>query len=408
MDRVAAGRDFGASHTFMSLHLSARMSQQGHAPRVRKRSPGSTTTEAAAIDPAIDPKLSAREAGLRYVTDAQPGFSRRRSGKGFRYLTPDGATLRDPDALKRIRSLVIPPAWRDVWIASSANAHLQVTGRDARGRKQSRYHPRWREFRDETKYGRMLQFAQALPRIRERVDHDLRLHGLPREKILAVIVSLMEATLIRVGNEEYARENKSYGLTTMRSRHVEVEGSAITFSFQGKSKVHHTVNLHDRRLAGIVRRCADLPGYALFQYVDAEGERHGVDSADVNEYLREITGEHYTAKDFRTWAGSVLACCQLQALEPFATETEAKRNVVQAIAQVASRLGNTASVCRKCYVHPEVLEAYLAGQISRLKKAGRPAKGLAPELQALEEEERMLVSLLTKRVRAPNGRATRR
>jgi DNA topoisomerase-1 len=248
----------------MSLRLSARISQQCHAPRVRKRLPGSTITEASAGDPAINPKLSAQEAGLRYVTDAQPGFSRRRSGKGFSYLTPDGATLRDPDALKRIRSLVIPPAWRDVWIASSANAHLQVTGRDARGRKQGRYHPRWREFRDETKYERMLQFAQALPGIRERVEHDLRLHGLPREKILAVIVSLMEATLIRVGNEEYARENKSYGLTTMRTRHVEIEGSAMTFSFQGKSKVHHTVNLQDRRLAGIVRRCADLPGYAVW------------------------------------------------------------------------------------------------------------------------------------------------
>jgi DNA topoisomerase-1 len=362
------------------------MSQRSHPPMSRRR-------VSVTADPAIDPETSARDAGLRYITDAQPGFSRRRSGKGFRYLTPDGATLRDPEALKRIRSLVIPPAWRDVWIAASANAHLQVTGRDARGRKQSRYHPRWRATRDETKFQRMLQFAEALPGIRERVDHDLRLQGLPREKILATIVCLLETTLIRVGNEEYARENKSYGLTTMRTRHVEVEGSAITFSFQGKSKVHHTVNLHDPRLAGIVRRCADLPGYELFQYVDADGERHSVDSADVNEYLREITGEHYTAKDFRTWAGSVLACCKLQVLAPFTTETEAKKNVVQAIAQVAAKLGNTASVCRKCYVHPEVLHAYFEGRIAGLKTKGHTSR----QLQALEEDERKLVALLLKR-----------
>ena len=384
------------------------MSTRRHASRSCQVQSGSAGSKGCFVESAIDPKAAARDAGLRYVTDALPGFSRRRSGKGFRYLTTDGKKLRDAEAIKRIRSLVIPPAWRDVWIAPSANAHLQVTGRDARGRKQSRYHPRWREARDETKYERMVQFAEALPMIRVRVDHDLRLHGLPREKILAAIVSLMETTLIRVGNEEYARENKSYGLTTMHNRHVEIEGSAITFSFQGKSKVHHTINLHDRRLAGIVKRCADLPGYALFQYVDADGERHSVDSADVNHYLREITGEHYTAKDFRTWAGSVLACCKLQALAPFTTEAEAKKNVVQAIAQVASRLGNTASVCRKCYVHPEVLDAYLAGQISKLKETGRRGKGVALEVQALEKEEQMLFSLLTTRKRAPVKRAARR
>jgi DNA topoisomerase-1 len=344
-----------------------------------------------ALDPALDPKAAAQAAGLRYVTDRQPGFSRRRSGKGFRYFTANGEPLRDKAALKRIRSLVIPPAWTDVWIAASAQAHLQVTGRDARGRKQSRYHPRWREVRDETKYERMLQFAEVLPALRERVDHDLRLPGLPREKILATIVSLLETTHIRVGNDAYARENKSFGLTTLRTRHVEVEGSAITFSFQGKSKVHHTVNLHDRRLAGIVKRCADLPGYELFQYVDAEGARHSVDSADVNEYLREITGEHYTAKDFRTWAGSVMACCSLVSFEPFASAAEAKKNVVQAIAQVASRLGNTPSVCRKCYVHPAVLEAYLSGTTAaiNLKRAL-----IRKKLSRLRDEEQMFLRLL--------------
>jgi DNA topoisomerase-1 len=382
----------------MCPQVSAREPRRSHVPRARRKLRGSPAPEDFAVDSAIDPKLSARDAGLRYVTDAQPGFSRRRSGKGFRYLTADGKTLRDPEALERIRSLVIPPAWSDVWIAASAKAHLQVTGRDVRGRKQSRYHPRWREARDETKYERMVQFAEALPGIRERVDHDLRLHGLPREKILAAIVSLMETTLIRVGNEEYARENKSYGLTTMRNRHIEVEGSAITFSFQGKSKVHHTVNLHDRRLAGIVKRCADLPGYALFQYLDAEGERHSVDSADVNDYLREITGQHYTAKDFRTWAGSVLACCKLREFAPFTTETEAKKNVVQAIAQVASRLGNTASVCRKCYVHPGVLDAYFAarpatGTTTREKKKKR-SRVIRSRLRLLHKEEQALVRLL--------------
>lgn len=370
-------------------------------PHSHRRPPRGPRPSASGVTaPEIDPKVSARDAGLRYVTDAQPGFSRRRSGKGFRYLTPDGKPLRDPETLKRIRSLVIPPAWTDVWIATSANAHLQATGRDARGRKQSRYHPRWRAVRDETKYERMLQFAEALPGLRKRVDHDLRLPGLPREKILATLVSLLETTHIRVGNDAYARENKSFGLTTMRTRHVEVEGSAITFSFQGKSKVHHTINLHDRRLAAIVKRCADLPGYDLFQYVDAEGARHSVGSADVNDYLREITGEHYTAKDFRTWAGSVMACCRLLSFEPFTTVAEAKKNVVQAIAQVASRLGNTAAVCRKCYVHPEVLESYFGGQIAHLRDALHGDRKRARAVRALEQDEQALVALLRTRKRA--------
>lgn len=348
-------------------------------------------------EPVIDPVESAKAAGLRYVTDARPGIQRQRHGKSFRYTAADGKALRDPVALSRIRSLVVPPAWTSVWICPIANGHLQATGRDARGRKQSRYHPRWREIRDETKYERMSLFAVALPVIRERVDHDLARPGLPREKVLATIVSLMESTHIRVGNEEYARENKSFGLTTMRNRHVEVNGSNITFSFQGKSRVHHTVNLHDRRLARILQRCADIPGYELFQYLDPYGAHHSIDSSDVNEYLREISGQYFTAKDFRTWAGSVLACDLLQAFEPFTSETQAKKNVVEAIKCVASRLGNTPAVCRKCYVHPAVLEHYLNCTTIEAAKQKLDAE-IGEHNHALREEERTLVSLLQQRL----------
>ena len=348
-------------------------------------------------EPITDPVESAKAAGLRYVTDTRPGIARKKTGKGFRYVDPDGKPVRDEKTLGRIKSLVIPPAWTGVWISTHTNGHLQATGRDAKGRKQSRYHPRWRETRDETKYERMNHFAKALPRIRERVEHDLALPGLPRNKVLATIVRLIEQTHIRVGNQEYARDNKSYGLTTMRTKHVEVDGSEITFTFQGKSRVHHTINLRDRRLAAIVKRCADLPGYELFQYVDREGARHAIDSADVNAYLHEIAGEHFTAKDFRTWAGSVLACEALRDLPPFTTATEAKKNVVQAISSVAARLGNTPSVCRKCYVHPAVIEAYLGGKSSETAK-----RELEEEIEerrhALREEEQALVDLLQQRL----------
>ena len=350
-----------------------------------------------ASEPITDPVESARAAGLRYVTDTQPGIKRVKQGAGFRYVGPDGAPVHDPDTLRRIKSLVIPPAWTNVWITTRPNGHLQTTGRDAKGRKQSRYHPRWREVRDETKYERMLLFAEALLLIRRRIEHDLARPGLPREKVLATIVSLMEATHIRVGNAEYARDNQSYGLTTMRNKHVEVEGSKITFSFQGKSRVHHTIDLRDRRLAGIVKRCADLPGYELFQYVDADGERHSVDSADVNEYLREITGQHITAKDFRTWAGSVLACGLLREFEPCEIGAQLKKNVVQAIAAVAKRLGNTPSVCRKCYVHPAVLEAYLTGTTAQAAKE-RLGEELGECASMLRPEETDLLELLRMRV----------
>ncbi len=352
--------------------------------------------------PITDPIESAKAAGLRYVSDIKPGIRRTRHCKSFRYAGPDEKPIRDRDTLARIKSLVIPPAWTDVWICPIANGHLQATGRDARGRKQSRYHPRWREVRDETKYERMTLFAKALPTIRERVDHDLKHPGMPREKVLATIVSLMETTLIRVGNEEYARTNKSYGLTTMRNRHVEVEGASITFTFQGKSRVHHTINLRDRRLANIIKRCTDIPGYELFQYLSPDGDHHSVDSSDVNGYLNEIGGPefeslHFTAKDFRTWAGSVLAHDLLRAFEPFASPTEAKRNIVAAIKSVACRLGNTPSVCRKCYIHPAVLEAYLDGDT--IDSANRKLdREIAEHTTALRDEERALVDLLQQRL----------
>lgn len=345
-----------------------------------------------------DPVLSAKAAGLRYVTDTKPGIKRKRWGKGFRYTDADGKTVRDKETLARIKALVIPPAWTNVWICPNPSGHLQVTGRDARGRKQSRYHPRWREVRDETKYERMILFGTALPQIRERVEQDLAMRGLPRQKVLATIVRLMETTLIRVGNEEYARQNKSYGLTTMRNKHVEVDGSTVTFRFQGKSGIKHSVDITDRRIARIVQRCEDLPGYELFQYVERDGMTHSVDSADVNEYLREIAGQEFTAKDFRTWAGSVLTCVALRELEAFASETEAKRNVVQAIKQVAARLGNTPSVCRKCYVHPAVLECYLSGAMLRvIKQKNREDDEEADELETLRKEEIALLQLLQQR-----------
>jgi DNA topoisomerase-1 len=344
----------------------------------------------------LDPAESAKAAGLRYVSDTRPGIRRHPFRKSFRYTSTDGAPLRDRAILTRIKSLVIPPAWTDVWICPIANGHLQATGRDARHRKQSRYHPRWREVRDETKYERMTLFAETLPAIRQRVDQDLGLPGLSREKVLATIVSLMESTHIRVGNAEYARENKSYGLTTMRNRHVEINGSNITFTFQGKSRVHHTVNLHDRRLANIVKRCADIPGYELFQYLDPDGTHHSIDSADVNDYLQSITGQYFTAKDFRTWAGSVLACDLLREFEPFTSDAEAKRNVVQAIKSVAASLGNTPSVCRKCYIHPAVLEHYLNGESIASAKRKLDAE-IAEHTLTLREEERTLVNLLRQR-----------
>ena len=307
-----------------------------------------------------DPVESARLAGLRYVTETGPGIHRRRAGRGFAYLNGHGP-VRDASTLARIRSLVIPPAWREVWICPSPAGHIQAVGRDARGRKQYRYHPRWREVRDETKYARVLAFARALPRIRARVNADLGRRGLPREKVLGTIVRLLETTRVRVGNEEYARHNKSFGLTTLRDRHVEVAGPAVRLSFRGKGGKEHEVDVRDPRLARIVRRLQDLPGQELFQYLDEDGARRSVDSGDVNAYLREISGDDFTAKDFRTWAGTVLCALALAEHGSFTSGRQAKRNVTRAIERVAAQLGNTPAISRKCYVHPAVLEAYRAG-----------------------------------------------
>ena len=352
-----------------------------------------TSQEEEQVVTAADPVESAKAAGLRYVYDSKPGLTRVRKGEGFRYVDVDGRPVRDPEVLGRIKSLVIPPAWKEVWICPNAKGHLQATGRDARGRKQSRYHPHWREARDEAKYEHMILFGEALPTIRERVDHDLGLPGMPREKVLATIVRLMETTFIRVGNPEYARDNKSYGLTTMRRRHVQIEGATVRFTFQGKSGVKHAIDVNDRRLAKIVKASRDLPGYELFQYVDDDGTARTVDSADVNGYLQEITGQHFTAKDFRTWAGTVLACVMLREFEAFESDTQAKKNVVEAIKQVAQRLGNTPSVCRKCYVHPKVLESYLSGaMVANIQQLG---EGKVAKVQGgLREEESAMLELL--------------
>jgi DNA topoisomerase-1 len=310
----------------------------------------------------LPPPESAKVAGLRYVNDrCTPGIRRIGSKHRVRYVDANGRTISNRGELQRIKALVIPPAWKDVWICPDPRGHLQATGRDARGRKQYRYHPRWREVRDEVKYGRLTAFARTLPRLRSRVDADLRKSGLPREKVLATVVRLLEKTLIRVGNEEYARDNGSIGLTTMRDQHAKVRGRKVRFEFRGKSGIAHGIDLQDARLARIVKACRDLPGYELFQYMDGEGARQVIDSADVNAYVREIAGQDFTAKDFRTWAGTVLAAKALAGTAAFTSQADAKRKINRAVESVAARLGNTKAVCRKCYIHPAILEAYAEG-----------------------------------------------
>ena len=349
------------------------------------------------IDIITDPVESAKAAGLRYVSDETPGIRRRRAGKGFTYIAPDGTRLSDAATLARIKSLAIPPAWTDVWVCPRPNGHIQATGRDEKGRKQYRYHPRWHEVRDETKYARMIAFAGALPKIRERTAQDLAKAGLPREKVLATVVQLLEKTLIRVGNEEYAKTNKSYGLTTMRNRHVDVSGSTLHFQFRGKSGVRHSIDVDNRRLARVVERLQELPGQELFQYLDEDGQRQTIDSSDVNEYLREITGQDFTAKDFRTWAGTILASLALQEFEGFDSDTQAKKNIVRAIETVSERLGNTPTVCRKCYVHPAVLDAYLDGSMLETLKQ-RAEQEMTESLQQLRPEEAAVMGLLQQRL----------
>jgi DNA topoisomerase-1 len=343
---------------------------------------------------------SAEAAGLRYVTDAAPGIRRQRRGRGFAYIAIDGTVIRDPAELDRIRKLVIPPRWTDVWICPNPSGHLQVTARDARGRKQYRYHPKYRAVRDETKFGRMIAFSEILPRIRERVEQDIAIPELARDKVLATVVWLLERTLIRVGNDEYARDNGSFGLTTLRRRHVTVSGAKLRFEFRGKSGIPHSVAITDRRIARIVQRCQELPGQELFQYLDGDGRRQSVDAGDINEYLRRITGRQVTAKDFRTWAGTTLAAGALRDMGPFTSEKQAKANIVAAIDQVSKRLGNTRAVCRKYYVHPVILEAYFEGvtipptpgNARQLRSANGPA--------ALRRDEVAVIELLRQRGKA--------
>ena len=342
-------------------------------------------------------RRAARSAHLRYVSDTEPGFARRRRGKAFTYVRPNGEALHDPATVARIRALAIPPAWKDVWICRAASGHLQATGRDARGRKQYRYHPRWRDAQDQNKYERIIAFARVLPKIRRTVARHLRRSGLPREKVLAATVKLLEATLIRVGNEEYARDNHSFGLTTMHDEHVKVRGATIRFDFRGKHGKEHEIDLEDKRLAAIVHACRDLPGQELFQYLDEAGEVCDVGSDDVNDYLRTISGKDFTAKDFRTWAGTALAAQALQEFQDFDSKAAAKRNITKAIERVAERLGNTQAICRKSYVHPAIIESYLDRSLVKTLKR-RTEKELRGALHRLSAEEAAVLALLKQRM----------
>jgi len=351
------------------------------------------------IQDILDPKDSAESAGLRYVSDDRPGIRRKKAGKGFSYMQPDGTKVSDPGVVRRIRSLAIPPAWTDVWICAAANGHIQATGRDAKERKQYRYHPAFREVRESTKYERLIAFADALPTIRVKVREHMALPGLPREKVLATVVHLLETTLIRVGNDDYAKQNKSYGLTTLKNRHVSVRGSEVRFRFAGKSGKHWSLRVKDRRVARIIKACQDLPGQELLQYIDEDGKEQDITSSDVNAYLKEITERDITAKDFRTWAGTVLAALALDELRTFDNAAQAKKNLRAAIERVATRLGNSATICRKCYVHPEVLNSYLDRTLI-LKIQSEVESELREGLAGLQPEEAAVLAILQARLKA--------
>jgi DNA topoisomerase I len=348
------------------------------------------------VSDAADPTPSASDAekaGLEYVNDGEPGIRRQKRGTGFTYLLDSsGKTVRDPYAMARIRSLAIPPAWTDVWICASEHGHLQATGRDAKGRKQYRYHVDFIAVRDSAKYERLVEFAKVLPAVRESIDTQMALPGLPREKVLATIVHLLDNTLIRVGNDAYARDNASYGITTLRNSHVKVEGADLRFQFKGKSGKSWRVTVRDRRVAKIIRSCQELPGQHLFRYLDEDGNVLRISSTDVNDYLRTLTGCEITAKDFRTWAGTVLAANLLHETGKPDSATAAKRQIREALHQVAARLGNTVAICRKCYVHPSVLEAFTAGTL-RLRR-------LAANDNALRPEEAATLRFLRRRLKA--------
>jgi DNA topoisomerase-1 len=349
--------------------------------------------EAAALR---DPVDSAEAIGLHYVRGDEPGFQRLGNAPRFRYVDSRGHRITNEDQLARIRRIAIPPAWTDVWICADEDGHIQATGRDARGRKQYRYHPHWRDHRDETKFRHVIAFASALPALRRQIEEDLRRPGLDRRKVLAAVVRLLELTLIRVGNEEYALSNHSYGLSTLRDRHVDIKGKTLRFRFRGKSGIHHEIALADPRLARVVRRCQDLPGQELFQYEDAEGGTVNVTSADVNDYIRELCGQGFTAKDFRTWGATVLAFVALGALERSEAGTLQKQQINAAIDKVASRLGNTRTVCRHSYIHPGVIDAFVEG---RLSLAGADGDRVLLSLPELDAEEHRLLAFLKKRER---------
>jgi DNA topoisomerase I len=341
----------------------------------------------------LDPISSAKFAGLRYILDTAPGIRRERNGSGFKYIETSGALITNSDQLSRLKALAIPPAWKDVWICTSPQGHLQATGRDAKGRKQYKYHPLWREVRDSTKFHRMIAFVEALPVIRDRVQKDLEEPGLPKEKILATIVHLLELTLIRIGNEEYAKENNSYGLTTMRNHHLNVKGSKIRFQFKGKSGKSHSIGIKNKRLARILKKCQEIPGQELFQYIDENGNPVSIDSSDVNDYLRSITNQDFTAKDFRTWAGTIYTFMTLRNFDPYQSEADAKTQIKLTIETVAELLGNTPTICRKCYIHPQVLDGHLDRSLMKLEsKSPERVPGLA-------EEEVLVLSYLRKQSR---------
>ncbi|MBF2076680.1 MAG: DNA topoisomerase IB [Synechococcales cyanobacterium C42_A2020_086] len=370
--------------SYSRSHRTHRSRQHRHRHRIQRYI-------RAVID--TDPIAAAQAAGLQYVSDDSPGIRRQRQGKkGFIYFTPEGERIRDPEEIQRIHSLAIPPAYRDVWICPLPNGHLQATGRDAKGRKQYRYHPLWRTVRDQTKFTRMIAFSRSLPTIRQRIEQDLSLPGLPKEKVLAAVVRLMEQTRIRVGNEEYARTNQSYGLTTLQDDHVEIKGAKIRFQFRGKSGVEHNIELTDKRLAKIVKHCQDIPGQDLFQYRDEQGNYQTIGSADVNHYLKEIAGQEFTAKDFRTWAGTVLAATCLVEIGDCSSATAAKKNIAQAIKTVASHLGNRPATCRKYYVHPAVLDAYADQTLHTVME--KHATMVVEDGHALRPEELAVVMLL--------------
>jgi DNA topoisomerase-1 len=368
-------------------------------PTARKRGMLRQTKEEDVAERVIEVASAIAEEGLRYMSDSAPGYRRKRTGTSFSYYDKDGKRIADRAIIRRIKSIGIPPAYEFVWICPSANGHIQATGVDARGRKQYRYHPKWRELRDQNKYEQIMKFAAALPALRSRVASDMKSDGLAREKVLATIVSLLEKTLIRVGNTEYAEKNKSYGLTTMRRKHVAIGRGVLRFEFTGKSGKRWKLQVEDKRIAGIVRRCAEIPGHELFKYLDDDGEPRTVDSGDVNEYIKEITQQDFSAKDFRTWAGTVLAALALAEFKKYDSQAEAKRNVVAAIEKVAKQLGNTPAICRKCYVHPEVLSAYMSGDLAEMIDA-KIAQKFKRQYAKLTADEIMVLAFLRRRLEA--------